>query len=459
MNRLKCVLGIVIASFSLSLQAQNIHVTACQGNLTRLDSLLHDETSINIQDDRGRSLLHYAVGCREKEVFDYLLDQGIDFNIKDNREETPLSVAVQIDDEMFFNPLINLHHESDLSKSHGASLLEQVVLNDNLNFVKKLVEKGVVFDDHNERGNTPMGIALREGSNEISDYLLAKGANPDKVQTPELKGKYLGQDEPGSTAKMFSPNFISTENFVHNGVFHPNGKEFYFTIETRRYNRGTIMVSKMDGDNWLGPVPMNIPGTFREVGPYISRDGSKLYFASNRPIAESDTLKRDLDLWVLKRQGESWGPPKHLGREVNTSGNDWFPTFADDETMYFYVHEDGSGNIYKAESVDGKYQKAVIVDGIGNGKFYNYDAYIASNKSYIIFSSNDRPDGLGSSDLYISFKDDQGNWSKPKNMGESVNSPESEYAPLLTPDGDYLFFTRGHGDIFWVDAEIIDSLK
>ena len=44
-------------------------------------------------------------------------------------------------------------------------------------------------------------------------------------------------------------------------------------------------------------------------------------------------------------------------------------------------------------------------------------------------------------------------------MGDGVNSADSEYAPLLTPDGKYLFFARGYGDVYWVDAKLIKNLK
>ena len=76
--------------------------------------------------------------------------------------------------------------------------------------------------------------------------------------------------------------------------------------------------------------------------------------------------------------------------------------------------------------------------------------------------SSDRPDGLGSGDLYISFREHDGSWMEPVNMGEPVNSSTLEYCPVVSPDGKYLFFTsrrRGNDDIYWVDAKIIDSYR
>jgi len=47
-------------------------------------------------------------------------------------------------------------------------------------------------------------------------------------------------------------------------------------------------------------------------------------------------------------------------------------------------------------------------------------------------------------------------------MGKTINSSAYEYCPMLSPDGKYLFFTSkktGNGDIYWVDARIIEHLK
>ena len=47
-------------------------------------------------------------------------------------------------------------------------------------------------------------------------------------------------------------------------------------------------------------------------------------------------------------------------------------------------------------------------------------------------------------------------------MGPTINSEETEYGPMLSPDGKYLFFTStrsGDGDIYWMDAAIIEEHK
>jgi len=80
----------------------------------------------------------------------------------------------------------------------------------------------------------------------------------------------------------------------------------------------------------------------------------------------------------------------------------------------------------------------------------------------MIVSSSGRPDDLGKGDLYILFKKEDGSWTRLKNMGNIINSPETDYCPMLSPDGKYLFYTssrKGNMDAFWADAKIIEDLK
>jgi hypothetical protein len=86
--------------------------------------------------------------------------------------------------------------------------------------------------------------------------------------------------------------------------------------------------------------------------------------------------------------------------------------------------------------------------------------FISPDESYIIFPSN-HEGGFGGLDLYISFKDKNDNWEHPINMGAEINSSLTERFPVVSPDGQYLFFMRHTEtwDIFWVSAKIIDQLR
>ena len=83
--------------------------------------------------------------------------------------------------------------------------------------------------------------------------------------------------------------------------------------------------------------------------------------------------------------------------------------------------------------------------------------FISPDEQYIIYCA-ERPDGYGKGDLFISFKDGKGQWQAAKNMGNAVNTSGYEFCPFVSADGKHLFFSRD-GDIYWVDAQVIKTLR
>lgn len=97
-----------------------------------------------------------------------------------------------------------------------------------------------------------------------------------------------------------------------------------------------------------------------------------------------------------------------------------------------------------------------------NSELHDWDAFVAPDESYLIFSSQDRPDSVGAQDLYISFRNEDGSWTEARNMGPRVNSPSDEICPSVSIDGEILFFTsrrRGDADVYWMSSVIIAELK
>jgi len=64
--------------------------------------------------------------------------------------------------------------------------------------------------------------------------------------------------------------------------------------------------------------------------------------------------------------------------------------------------------------------------------------------------------GFGNWDLYVSFKDESGNWAEFRNIGPAINTDQAEGDATFSPDGRYLFFARD-GDIFRVSAKILEE--
>jgi len=76
---------------------------------------------------------------------------------------------------------------------------------------------------------------------------------------------------------------------------------------------------------------------------------------------------------------------------------------------------------------------------------------------------NKEDEGREDSDIYVSFKEQDGTWATPINLGSAVNSNAKEGSATISPDGKYLFFSRdeedGTANVYWVSTEVIERLR
>ncbi len=446
--------------FQLKLIAQNIHRTACNGDLVRLDSMLTNDV-VDVKDNRGRSLLHWAVACKKKDIFDFLVQKKIKINVKDDQGKTPMHVAVQFNNVEYLDYLITLQPDNHWISVYGSSLLEMAVLNKNKTLIKKLIISGIDINTKNERGSTALEISQRIGAEDVSDFLISIEADESLVRKFEIKGKYMGQKEPGTTPKMFAPNFISTEEQEFGSVFNRNGTEFYFGVDVG--GRNEIRFSEMEENKWTKPVTVFSHQRYSYNDPFLSNDENRLYFISKRPLDGKGELK-DVDIWYAERTDNGWSEPINAGMNINTSGNEYYISFTNDRTMYFssngYKRKDTTRtdhDIYYSKFVNDEFQKPILLNSAINTENYEADVFVSPDESYIIFCST-RDDGFGRGDLYISFKESDNKWSEAINMGKEINTKNYEYCPFVTKDGNYLFYTSNQ-DIYWVNAEIIKQIK
>ena len=276
---------------------------------------------------------------------------------------------------------------------------------------------------------------------------------------PAVSSPYLGQKPPGMTPELFGQGILSTEANELNAAFTPSGDAVYFTASSKEGQ--DIMVIEYKEGIWQDRKPASFSSPFREVDPFITPDGKKLLFSSNRPI-EGDEPEEDCDFWyVEKLSSGKWGEAKHLDNPCTRGKHDFYYVSTRDGDVYFSIfNDDGTGDLYYILSTS-KDRAPMRFDDPINTEYNDHDPFVSPDGGYLIFSSN-RSDGYGSNDLYISFRNNETTWHAPVNMGEAINSESYDYCPILSPDGKYLFFSSsrsGNGDIYWVDATIINALK
>jgi len=254
------------------------------------------------------------------------------------------------------------------------------------------------------------------------------------------------------TPVLIGNGVISTEDDEFGATFSPDGNICYFTKKspsTLQSNVYVICYSQRQNGKWTEPRIAPFSGKYKDLNPRFSPDGSKLFFISNR----TDSIKKtpDTDIWMVKKNGEGWTEPENLGPIINTSGYELGCSLASDGTLYFSTTGNtGNVDLFRSKWIDGKYQKPEGLGELINTVYSESDPFVASDQSYILFTSEGRPDATPSgegasanyqrSDIYISFYKD-GKWSAPKNVGRPVNSPAEESGPSVSADGKTFYFT------------------
>ena len=277
---------------------------------------------------------------------------------------------------------------------------------------------------------------------------------------------YLNQPAPSQKAELFAKGIVSTEGYEHSGpAFSPDGKKVIWTRVDSNYH-AYLLEMTFANSQWSKPAsPSFFSADADDYYPFFSTDGKTLFFCSRRQLP-SDTSRNDiLRLWKVARIGNDWAVPTlvdpsllllggNFGYSVSAKGNIYF-AFPEKEGKMFDM-------AYAQKGSEG-FENPKVFGSELNTKYYEDGPFVAPDESYLIFES-DRPEGIEKNiDLYICFKKNDGDWSKPMNMGPLINTKFSERFAKVSPDGKYLFFgsTRGGGlfDIYWISASIIADLK
>jgi Tol biopolymer transport system component len=208
------------------------------------------------------------------------------------------------------------------------------------------------------------------------------------------------------------------------------------------------MYMKRQNEKWLLPETASFLKDDWATQAVFSPDGQWLYYSTSR--GKSDI--RYYSLWRSKKAGEGWSEPESV---IDMGGGlmmEFHPTVTRDGTVYFlywdFAHQ--TGDIYVARLVDGRYVDPVIVKAPISTQYDEVRPTVDPDGRYLLFES-DRPGGYGGTDIYVTFRDNQGAWSSPKNLGPTVNTQGDDDVPNISPDGKY-WFSSVNGDVYWREA-------
>jgi len=193
---------------------------------------------------------------------------------------------------------------------------------------------------------------------------------------------------------------------------------------------------------------------YTDYGPVISADESVLLFTSRRPNTVGGRIDPGSneyfeDIYISYKQADGkWSSAANMGEPVNTDDHDANSGLSADGTKFLVYIGKNNGDLYESELLGDKWSKPEAMNkNINTDKYHESSACYSPDGNSVYFVS-DKPDGLGSRDIWISHKDEKGKWGKAENLGPTVNTKYGEEGIFIHPDGKTLYFSsQGHKGI------------
>lgn len=226
------------------------------------------------------------------------------------------------------------------------------------------------------------------------------------------------------------------------------------------------VVKEFDPNLKMVKLPETVSSpNIEETNPVISADGTILYFDRKDNPSNIETPKDDI-WYSIKDKNGKWTEAKNIGRPLNNRDNNFVISSSPDNNTLLLgnkyatdgVSSNGGGvSIAKKGRSGWEIPKDVVIEDFINTN--NYVGYFLSNDNKNLLMTVERPGGLGQKDIYVSFVKDDGTFSKPKSLGNVVNTFDDEANPFLASDGKTLYFaSKGHPGYGYFDLFVTKRL-
>jgi outer membrane protein OmpA-like peptidoglycan-associated protein/tetratricopeptide (TPR) repeat protein len=276
-------------------------------------------------------------------------------------------------------------------------------------------------------------------------------ANPKEKKAPldviELLGNayHMNYEFDKAIEKFeFFGNFILENNWEDKNLNKRKIRQSKYALELIQ-NPVNIKVNALDNLNTQHP----------EYRPLINAEENIIYFTSRRPGGSSE-VKDDQenyyeDIYYSEKINNKWTKPSLALGELNIEkSSSALYLSADGEYMFTsMVNTDaklgpvGRG-IFESFHNGFNWSKPKFLENNVNSKYWETTANLDLYQNILLFVS-DREGGYGGRDIWMVKKLPNGNWTKPQNLGEPINTEYDEESPYLHPDGKTLYFSSvGH---------------
>ena len=232
---------------------------------------------------------------------------------------------------------------------------------------------------------------------------------------------------------------VNTDGDEYINQITPDGGRIYFTRRLQEkdengYRIEGVYYSSIVGSDYVKAIPMDLNwNNNKRIGAVnISADQKKMFFVGFDWL---DSKGRG-DIYMSSYEDAGWGKPVNLGNVVNTSTVESQPCLSPDGTeLYFtrYSRTYESTDIYVSKCFKGEWSNPQSLGNI-NSTGNEMAPFLHPDGKTLYFASDGFP-GMGGYDIFMSKRNEQGEWSEPVNLGYPLNTEGDEMTFAVSTDG------------------------
>lgn len=271
-------------------------------------------------------------------------------------------------------------------------------------------------------------------------------------------------------ARLVGAGWLSGDRNDYNLSLDARETRLVFARSQPDFEQAQIWSARREGNRWSAPQPASFSDPrYSDSDPWLTSDGTTLYFISNRP-AQGEAPRVDADLWRVRVTADGFGTPERLS-EVSSEGQELGPEV---HGGWLYFNSTRAGDparlsIYRARLTGGRFEMPQALGAPFNDGRAQGDFTLSPDGRVALFWSI--REGSKDGDLFASVREGAG-WSKAVRLPSPVNAAGFDFTPSFSADGRTLRFAsmrkppwlgedapvfNGQSNVYVVPAAMIDA--
>jgi len=321
----------------------------------------------------------------------------------------------------------------------------------------------------------------------VRQIVIAESYNPSAISIIHL----LDTKYKKRLSVEFDPKQLSVESRLLNAFFNEttfnvralqieikgDAVPGYYSIDAIGISNSKIPVNGKinllkgsDENTSVSRLGIKINSSYREFRPLITPDGNTMFFSRQYHPENMGGTDDPEDIWFSEWNPvtRKWGKAKNIGPPLNNEGPNFVSSITPNGDLLLGNQYMKTGKMMAGVSIS-YYNNQTWTTPIALNIENDYNIsdkgnYFLSNNGEVLLMSVTRGDTFGDRDIYVSFKNRNGDWGEPQNIGSTVNTAGVESAPFLASDDKTLYFSSdgfagyGGSDIY-VTNRLDDSWK